>query len=162
MGKEEKRWYWVKENGRTGGGQGIVAVIGWILSKPRHLGAFTRLYAASGWDSLVCHPHVLNLSVELLLLKPFSFFDLELFLECLCHLFLCCSSKTLTRLQAVIVSCRAFCCFVFVFLLGFAGIGVGCFCKGRYFPSWATAIALEVLEELARVHLVSFLSLLGI
>jgi hypothetical protein len=50
----------------------------------------------------------------------------------------------------------------FVSLLGFAGIGVGCFCKGRYFPSWATAIALEVLEELARVHLVSSLSLLGI
>ncbi|CAK9200633.1 unnamed protein product [Sphagnum troendelagicum] len=80
MGKEEKRWYWVKENGRTGGGQGIVAVIGWILSKPRHLGAFTRVYAACGWDSLVCYPHVLNL----------------------------------------------------------------------YFPSWATAIALEVLEELDR------------
>lgn len=89
-------------------------------------------------------------------------FDLELFLECWCHLFLYCSSKTLTRLQAVIVSCRVFCCFVFVFLLGFAGIGVGCFCKGRYFPSWATAIALEVLEELDRVHLVSSLSLLGI
>ncbi len=81
MGKEEKRWYWVKENERTGGGQGIVAVIGWILSKPRHLGAFTRVYTACGWNSLVCYPHVLNLSVELLLLKPFSFLILSSFLS---------------------------------------------------------------------------------
>ncbi|KAH9540742.1 hypothetical protein CY35_14G022100 [Sphagnum magellanicum] len=63
MGKErneERRCYWVKTEEETGS-QGIVAGIGWMFSKQRHLLAYSRLYAASGWDSLVCHPHVLNL-----------------------------------------------------------------------------------------------------
>jgi hypothetical protein len=66
MGKErneERRCYWVKTEEETGS-QGIVAAIGWMFSKQRHLLAYSRLYAASGWDSLVCHPHVLNLSVS--------------------------------------------------------------------------------------------------
>ncbi len=66
MGKErneERRCYWVKMEEETGS-QGIVAAIGWMFSKQRHLLAYSRLYAASGWDSLVCHPHVLNLSVS--------------------------------------------------------------------------------------------------
>jgi hypothetical protein len=62
MGKE-RRCYWVKREEETGS-QGIVAAIGWMFSKQRHLLAYSRLYAASGWDSLVCHPHVLNLSVS--------------------------------------------------------------------------------------------------
>lgn len=62
MGKE-RRCYWVKTEEETGS-QGIVAGIGWMFSKQRHLLAYSRLYAASGWDSLVCHPHVLNLSVS--------------------------------------------------------------------------------------------------
>jgi hypothetical protein len=39
----------------------------------------------------------------------------------------------------------------FLFTLRFVGIGMDCFCKGRYFPSCVIAIALEVLDELAKV-----------
>ncbi len=41
-------------------------------------------------------------------------------------------------------------CF-FTFTLRFVGIGMDCFCKGRYFPSCVVVIALEMLEELAKV-----------
>lgn len=40
---------------------GIVVVFGWMLSKPRNLVPYQRVYGEAGWDSLLCHPHVLNL-----------------------------------------------------------------------------------------------------
>lgn len=57
--KTEGRWNWVR--GESGQGRGIVVVAAWMLSKRRNLVPYTQIYAASGWDSLVCHPHVLNL-----------------------------------------------------------------------------------------------------
>lgn len=52
------RWDRVPVNERT---EGIVVVFGWMLSKPRHLVPYQRVYGEAGWDSLLCHPHVLNL-----------------------------------------------------------------------------------------------------
>jgi hypothetical protein len=52
------RWDRVPVNERA---EGIVVVFGWMLSKPRHLVPYQRVYGEAGWDSLLCHPHVLNL-----------------------------------------------------------------------------------------------------
>lgn len=40
---------------------GVVVTFAWMFSKRQHLVPYTRLYGASGCDSLVCHPSVLNL-----------------------------------------------------------------------------------------------------
>lgn len=52
------RWDRVPVNERT---EGIVVVFGWMLSKPRYLVPYQQVYREAGWDSLLCHPHVLNL-----------------------------------------------------------------------------------------------------
>ncbi|BFI39981.1 hypothetical protein MPTK2_7g04990 [Marchantia polymorpha subsp. ruderalis] len=40
---------------------GIVVVTAWVFSKPRQLEHYSRFYASSNWDSLICHPKVFNL-----------------------------------------------------------------------------------------------------
>jgi len=52
--------YWVRVSPERPG-EGVVVAVAWMFSKRRHLEPYTRLYAASCCDSLVCHPHVLNL-----------------------------------------------------------------------------------------------------
>lgn len=40
---------------------GIVVEFAWMLSKRRHLEPYVSLYRSFGWDSLVCHSHLLNM-----------------------------------------------------------------------------------------------------
>lgn len=54
---------------------GIVVVTAWVFSKPRQLEHYSRFYASSNWDSLICHPKVFNLFVSIPDFTCSIFFD---------------------------------------------------------------------------------------
>eukprot|EP00249_Psilotum_nudum_P021403 c28096_g1_i2 orf=890-1606(-) len=53
-------WYWERLSESGPDRVGTVVVIGWLMSKRRHINPYIRFYQSCGWDCLVCHAHVLN------------------------------------------------------------------------------------------------------
>ncbi|KAM7514206.1 hypothetical protein LguiA_003789 [Lonicera macranthoides] len=53
------RYYWGRKE-RRGKVEGTVVIFSWMSSQDRHLKSYVDLYSSLGWNSIVCHSHVLN------------------------------------------------------------------------------------------------------